>query len=154
MNLLVPTLLSVMMALIMFPPIRPILFPSTPAVKDPNSPAGGNGQPESQDSLTGAPETHKGETAEQEAKNMIDSVATIAMESAAGKYGQAVPQDLDEVPPESEGIDVANDPEDAVPGDLGEDKTKKPVRTKVARGTDKAMRAISDITDIYEQFGK
>ncbi|GLI81629.1 hypothetical protein PoHVEF18_010014 [Penicillium ochrochloron] len=145
--------IDVMMALIMFPPIRPILFPSAPAVKDPNSPAGGNGQPESQDSLTGAPETHKGETAEQEAKNMIDSVATIAMESAAGKYGQAVPQDLDEVPPESEGIDVANDPEDAVPGDIGEDKTKKPVRTKVARGTDKAMRAISDITDIYEQFG-
>ncbi|OKP10202.1 hypothetical protein PENSUB_4376 [Penicillium subrubescens] len=153
MNLLVPTLLSAMMALIMFPPIRPILFPSAPVVKDLNSPAGKNGQPESQDSLTGAPESHKGEAAEQEAKNMIDSVATIAMESAAAKYGQAVPQDLDEVPPESEGIDIANNPEEAVPGDLGDDKTKKPVRTKVARGTDKAMRAISDITDIYEQFG-
>lgn len=152
MNLLVPTLLSVMMALIMFPPIRPILFPRI--VKDQDLPGGKDGQSESHDSLTGAPETHKGEAAEQEAKNMIDSVATIAMESAAGKYGQAVPQDLDEVPPESEGLDVANSPEDAVPGDIGEDKTKKPVRTKVARGTDKAMRVISDITDIYEQFGK
>jgi hypothetical protein len=154
MNLLVPTLLSVMVASIMFPPIRPVIFPSAPVVKDRNSSTGKNGQPESQDSLTGAPETHKGEAAEQEAKNMIDSVATIAMESAAGKYGQAVPQDLDEVPPESEGIDVADHTEDTSSGDLGEDKTKKPVRNKVARGTDTAMRAISDITDIYEQFGK
>lgn len=154
MNLLVPTLLSVMMALIMFPPIRPILFPSAPVVKNTNSSAGKNGQTESQDSLTGAPETHKGEAAEQEAKNMIDSVATIAMESAAGKYGQTVAQDLDEIPPQSEGIDVVNSPEDAVPGILEEDKTKEPVRTKVSRGTDKAMRTISDITDIYEQFGK
>lgn len=142
------------MALIMFPPIRPVLFPSAPAYKNKGSSTGKNEQVESQDSLTGAPETHKGEAAEQEAKNMIDSVAAIAMESAAGKYGQAVPQDLDEVPPTSEAIDVADISEEVGVEDPADDKTKKPVRNKVSRGTDKAMRAISDITDIYEKFAK
>lgn len=154
MDLLVPTLLSVLMALIMFPPIRPILFPAAPASKDSGSSSSKPGQLESQDSLTGAPETHKGEAAEQEAKNMIDSVATIAMESAAAKYGQAVSQDNDDIPPASEAIDVADVSEEAVPEDPTEDKTKKPVRNKVSRGTDKAMRAISDITDMYERFAK
>ncbi|OOQ83604.1 hypothetical protein PEBR_35678 [Penicillium brasilianum] len=151
-DLLVPTIMSVLMALIMFPPVRPVLFPSAPASKNKSSPSGKDSQSQSQDSLTGAPEVHKGEAAEQEAKNMIDSVATIAMESAAGKYGQAVPQDLDEVPPPSEAVDVADISEEIGTEDPTDDRTKKPVRNKVSRGTDKAMRAISDITDIYEKF--
>lgn len=154
MDLLVPTLLSVLMALIMFPPIRPILFPAAPASTGAGSSSGKSGQLESQDSLTGAPEAHKGEAAEQEAKNMIDSVAVIAMESAAAKYGQAVPQDDDESPTAPEVVGVADASEDVLPEDSTEDKTKKPVRNKVSRGTDKAMCAISDITDIYERFAK
>lgn len=142
------------MALIMFPPIRPILFPAAPASKGAESSSVQAGQTESQDSLTGAPEAHKGEAAEQEAKNIIDSVAVIAMESAAAKYGQAVLQDDGESPTVPEAVGVADASEDALLEDSPEDKTKKPVRNKVSRGTDKAMRAISDITDIYEQFAK
>ena len=154
MDLLVPTLLSVLMALIMFPPIRPILFPAAPASEGAESSTVKPGQTESQDSLTGAPEAHKGEAAEQEAKNMIDSVAVIAMESAGAKYGQAIPQDDDESPTAPEVVGVADASEDTLLEDSQEDKTKKPVRNKVSRGTDKAMRAISDITDIYERFAK
>lgn len=155
MDLLVPTLLSVLVALIMFPPIRPILFPAAPVLKDAGSPGGRLGQLESQDSLTGAPEAHKGEAAEQEAKNMIDSVAVIAMESAGAKYGQTVSQDDDEISPTvSQSVGVVDASEDALSEDSPEDKTKTPARNKVSRGTDKAMRAISDITDIYERFAK
>lgn len=154
MDLLVPTLLSVLMALIMFPPIRPILFPAAPASKGAESSTAKPGQTEPQDSLTGAPEAYKGEAAELEAKNMIDSVAVIAMESAAAKYGQAVPQGDDESPIAPEAVGVADASEDALLEDSPEDKTKKPVRNKVSRGTDKAMRAISDITDVYERFAK
>ncbi|KAJ5691898.1 hypothetical protein N7462_001321 [Penicillium macrosclerotiorum] len=154
-DLLVPTILNAVIALIMFPPIRPLLFPSAPklpdsSLKPQNTEAAG--QPGSQDSLTGVPESHKGETAEQEAKNLVDSMASIAIESAAAKYGQTIPEDSPELPLISEAGDHL-----AVPTDEGpalEDKTKKPVKSKVSQGTDSTMRLISDITDIYERFAK
>lgn len=108
-----------------------------------------SGQPESHDSLTGAPEHHKGETAEQEAKNLIDSVASVAMETASGRYGQAVSDDTT-----AEAAEENEEQADPQPDDAVEDKTKKPIRSKTARGTDKAMRVVSDITDVYEQFAK
>lgn len=150
-DLLIPATLSMMVALIMFPPIRPILFPPGQAPSQSDGTQAVPAQPESLDSLTGAPESHKGEAAEQEAKNLVDCVATVAIESAAGKYGQAVTEDSAVATESIEGID---DPTDMQPDDSPEDKTKKPIRSKTARGTDKAMRVISDITDVYEQFAK
>lgn len=140
-----------MVALIMCPPLRPVLFPQAPVTPADSETQVFPGQPESQDSLTGAPEVHKGEAAEQEAKNWVDSVANVAIESAAAKYGQAVSED-----PAVDGELI--EPIDEVPATplegSPEDKTKKPIRSKTARGTDKAMRVVSDITDIYEQFAK
>lgn len=136
----------------MCPPIRCVLFPP-PSAEDPGSRSASLGQPESNDSLTGAPEAHKGEAAEQEAKNLVDSFATVAMESAAGKYGQAVAEEVtaEASPPETLRLTENGEPQ---PGDLPDDKTKKPMKHKVSQGTDKAMRIISDITDIYEKFAK
>lgn len=131
----------------MFPSIRPILFPP-PTTDESTSPSG---QSESQDSLTGAPEHHKGEAAEQEAKNLVDSVATVAIESASGKYGQAITEDPVAA---TESVEVIDEVADSPPGASAEDKTKKPIRSKTARGTDQAMRVVSDITDVYEQFAK
>lgn len=150
-DLLIPTMLSLMVALIMFPSLRPVLFPPAQAPQPEDETQSLPGQPESQDSLTGAPEVHKGEAAEQEAKNLVDSVATVAIESAAGKYGQAVTENPDVA---GESIEPINETPDTPLEGLPEDKTKKPIRSKTARGTDKAMRVVSDITDIYEQFAK
>lgn len=140
-----------MVALIMFPPLRPVLFPPPKAPQIGEEIQSPLGQPESQDSLTGAPEVHKGEAAEQEAKNLVDSVATVAIESAAAKYGQTVTEDPAVAGESIEPIDEG--PDTPLEGS-SEDKTKKPIRSKTARGTDKAMRVVSDITDIYEQFAK
>lgn len=146
-DVLIPTCLTLVVVLIMFPSIRPILFPPVTSDESTSLP----GQSESQDSLTGAPEHHKGEAAEQEAKNLVDSVATVAIESASGKYGQAVTEDSIAA---TESVEVIDEVADSQPEGSAEDKTKKPIRSKTARGTDQAMRVISDITDVYEQFAK
>lgn len=156
-DLLIPTILSVMVALIMFPPIRPFLFPmESPKAESGTSNANDipAAQPESQDSLTGAPETHKGEAAEQEAKHLIDTVANVAMESAAGKYGMAVTDDSLDKAFEQQQLEETEASAEPQGDDSSEDKTKKPIKSKAARGTDKTMRVLSDITDVYEQFAK
>lgn len=159
-DLLIPMTTSLLIALIMFPPIRPLLFPvlpTQPPRDNSTSNTPGNEQQESQDSLTGAPENHKGETAEQEAKVLLDSFATMAVEGAAGKFGYP----LDEETAEGSTALIAAAPADITPDTpeaaaekSAEEKTKKPMKKKVSQGMDKAMRVVSDITDIYERFAK
>ncbi|EAW12397.1 uncharacterized protein ACLA_063660 [Aspergillus clavatus NRRL 1] len=134
---------GLLIALILSPRLRPLLFPAMATVPA----AAGAGD---KDSVTGVPERYKGEAAEREAQNLVNSVATIAVQSASGKYGQAVPEDAEKVD-EPESIEDVVDA--AAAADAAEDKTQKPMKKKVARGTDQAMRAISNITDVYEKFG-
>ncbi|KAK9855093.1 hypothetical protein MYU51_003523 [Penicillium brevicompactum] len=152
-DLLIPTVLGLIVALIMVPPVRALLFPG---LLKGDKTDGGNGsptgQPESQDSLTGAPENHKGEAAEQEAKNFVDSFATVAMESAAAKYGQTVTEDEPDRPAITDGLEAAEAAAENRSDDVPEDKTKKPMKKKVSHATDQVMRILSDITDIYEKF--
>ncbi|KAJ5256735.1 hypothetical protein N7478_012839 [Penicillium angulare] len=152
-DLLLPVTFGVLVALIMVGPFRTLMFPAyerKPRVskRDKDS----TGQPESMDSLTGAPESHKGEAAEREAKNLIDGIATVAMESAAAKYGQTVVEETSERPLITNAIEVTDDTTEAPAEDAPEDKTKKPMKEKVSHGTDQFMRALSDITDTYERF--
>lgn len=159
-DLLIPMTMSLFIALVMFPPIRPFLFPAPPPqppANDSTSNASANEQPESQDSLTGVPENHKGETAEQEAKVLLDSFATMAVEGAAGKFGYPLDEETAEsstalvsAPP----IDITPETPEAAADKSAEEKTKKPMKKKVSQGMDKAMRVVSDITDIYERFAK
>lgn len=154
MDLLIPTFLSLLIALVMFPPIRPFLFPEPTIDRSRKGDELKKRQPESHDSLTGAPEAHKGEAAEQEAKNLIDSVAKVALESAAGKYGQTISDESTEDDPSVESLPnsamIPDTPTESAP----DDNTKKPIKKKVSHATDQAMRVLSDITDIYEKFAK
>jgi len=156
-DLLIPTIFGLVVALIMVPPVRALLFPGLVTKEDSNTASGNGsptGQPESQDSLTGAPEIHKGEAAEQEAKNFVDSFATVAMESAAAKYGQTVTEEEPDRPAITDGLEAAEAAAETPTGDGPEDKTKKPMKKKVSHATDQVMRILSDITDIYEKFAK
>ncbi|KAF7520314.1 hypothetical protein PCG10_009233 [Penicillium crustosum] len=151
-DLLVPTILGIVVALIMVPPVRVLLFPGLAKTDGSNGSSPPGGKIQSEDSLTGAPENHKGEAAEQEAKNMVDSFATVAMESAAAKYGQTVTEDTPDRPALIESLDAAETAAGTPTGDSPEDKTKKPMKKKVSHATDNVMRILSDITDIYEKF--
>ncbi|KAJ5399527.1 hypothetical protein N7465_010016 [Penicillium sp. CMV-2018d] len=151
-DLLVPTILGIVVALIMVPPVRILLFPGLAKTDGANGSSPSGGQVQSEDSLTGAPENHKGEAAEQEAKNMVDSFATVAMESAAAKYGQTVTEDAPDRPALIESLEAAEAAAATPTGDSPEDKTKKPMKQKVSHATDNVMRILSDITDIYEKF--
>ncbi|KAJ5189101.1 Protein of unknown function DUF3292 [Penicillium cf. griseofulvum] len=151
-DLLVPTILGLVVALIMVPSVRLLLFPGLAKTEDSNGKSSAEGQVQSEDSLTGAPENHKGEAAEREAKNLVDSFATVAMESAAAKYGQAVAEDATDKPALVESLEAAEAAAGTPTGDSPEDKTKKPMKKKVANATDNVMRILSDITDIYEKF--
>ncbi|KAJ5247810.1 hypothetical protein N7468_002793 [Penicillium chermesinum] len=151
MDLILPTFLSLLSALVLFPPLRLSLFPEqkpVPFAKD--GPA--FGQPESHDSLTGVPEAHKGEAAEQEAKNLIDSVAKVALESAAARYGQTIPEEDQEEDREPESLAAIPTTTETPTEGASEDKTKQPIKKKVSHATDELMRILSDITDIYERF--
>ncbi|KAF9886740.1 hypothetical protein FE257_011117 [Aspergillus nanangensis] len=157
-DILVPTTMTILVTLILSPSIRSLLFPAPP----PPSQSGAEtnhdknatvGEATSQDSVTGAPERYKGEAAEQEARNMVNNVANIAMESAAARYGQGIiPDDESTTSEPVAGLITAAGEEGDPSSPTTEDKTKKPMKKKVAQATDKTMAIISDITDIYEKF--
>jgi hypothetical protein len=145
------TLSGLLIALILCPPLRRALFPGpSPVTTDlENSATAGHGK---QDSVTGTSERHKGEAAEREAHNLVNSVATIAMKSATSKYGQAVSEDAEKVAePESleDVVDTAEGLDDSVTTE-----TQKPMKRKVANATDEIMRTMNDLTDTYEKFCK
>jgi hypothetical protein len=114
----------------------------------------------SDDSVTGAPEKFKGEAAEQEASNLIASVATVAVGSAAGKDDQGTPESapIEEQVPDP--MDIVSETADAqakasgeVPSD-SHDKTRQPMRDTVLNGADQAMRIMADVIDTWERFAK
>jgi hypothetical protein len=145
------TLSGLLVALILCPPLRRALFPGPSPVSTDleNSATAGHGK---QGSVTGASERHKGEAAEREAHNLVNSVATIAMKSATSKYGQAVSEDAEKVAePESleDVVDTAEGLDDSVTTE-----TQKPMKRKVANTTDEIMRTMNDLTDTYEKFCK
>ncbi|KAL2827384.1 hypothetical protein BDW59DRAFT_179151 [Aspergillus cavernicola] len=162
-DLLGPTMICTLLTLVVYPPSRNLLFPPAPiALVD--TATGGVKKPKagvlgSHDSMTGAPEKFKGEAVEQEASNLISSVATVAVGSAAGKHDQGTPEDapMEETAPDV--MDIVAKTADAqsaaggeVPSDT-HDKTRDPMRQTVLNGADQGMRIMSDIIDTYEQVG-
>lgn len=158
-DLLVPAILSVLVVLIWSPRIRPVMFPPDPRVKGSMNAADesqATGESTSPDGLTGAPERHKGETAEQEASQLVDSLASVAIQGAAAKYGQTVPEDAPaEEPgpdtPEAATATIADAQTETSPAD---NQAEKPMKKKVSKGTDEVMRVASDIADMYEKLAK
>ncbi|THC95904.1 hypothetical protein EYZ11_004635 [Aspergillus tanneri] len=152
---IIPTLLITLITLILCPSIRPLVFPLAPIIAQVDSTEDNvNDQPRGSDRITGASEKYKGEAVEQEASNLVNSIANVAMESAAGKYGQSIKEGTTESPPDPE--DTLDEAMSADAPDHGvlHDKAKKPMRKKVSAAADRSMRLISDITDVYERFAK
>ncbi|KAJ5918828.1 hypothetical protein N7454_009972 [Penicillium verhagenii] len=162
-DLLIPAAFAALLALIVYPPCRPILFPPAPiALVDKST--GGIQKPKagvlgSHDSITGAPENFKGEAAEQEASNLVSSVATVAVGSAVGKNDQAVPEDApleDAVPDAMDVVASSADAQSAAAGAIpadSHDKTRQPMKESVMDAANMAMQVINDITDTYEKMG-
>ncbi|OJJ44292.1 hypothetical protein ASPZODRAFT_135098 [Penicilliopsis zonata CBS 506.65] len=161
-DLVVPMLLGVLVALVVEPRCREVLFPPAPIALVSSS-TGGVQKPKagvlgSHDSITGAPERLKGEAAEQEASNFVASVASVAVGSAAGKHDQASPTEETvekDVPDPMEIVSRTADAQTAAKGDVPadtHDKTRQPMKQAVMENANLAMRVMSDITDTYERF--
>ena len=159
-------MLTVIIALIAYPPSRGILFPPAPiALVDSSS--GGVQKPKagvvgSTDSATGAPENHKGEAVEQEASNFVNGVASVALASVAGKHPQGEPDTDDGAPqdivpdPTTIATGAANAKDKAAGGtpSAKHDKTKVPMENAIWSKMRPIMHGIADATDTWERFGK
>lgn len=166
-DLLIPTLLATLMCLILFPRFRRIMFPSAPIAL-----VGGNGGVQkpaagvlgSHDSVTGAPENFKGEAVEQEASNFVNSLASVALSSAAGKHPQGDPAAAgegslvhDAVPDPTALATGAAKARDKVMGDKTEethDKTKVPMEAAMWAKMRPVMHGLNTATDDWERFTK
>ncbi|EME88861.1 uncharacterized protein MYCFIDRAFT_125916 [Pseudocercospora fijiensis CIRAD86] len=138
-DFLTPLFLSVVIALIVYPPCRDILFPPAPLALVSAS-TGGVQKPKagvlgSTDSATGAPEKHKGEAVEAEASNVVNSIASVALSSVAGKHPQNEPPHAEN----SRGNDS--------------DKTRVPMETAIWNNMRPIMHGIADVSDTWERFG-
>jgi hypothetical protein len=161
---MMPTLLSILVVLAIYPASRELLFPPAPialisskngSVQKPKAGVLG-----SKDSVTGAPEKFRGEAVEQEASTLISSITSLALQSTAGKHDQAVPDDAPMESSVPDPADVVSETADSAvaarEGILSEehDKTKQPMMEVVQEKTRQLMRLISGIIDTYERFGK
>ncbi|KAI4227753.1 MAG: hypothetical protein L6R36_002173 [Xanthoria steineri] len=161
-NLLLPTFLTTLIVLIVYPPSRPILFPPAPlALVD--SSTGGVQSPKagvlgSHDSATGAPEKHKGEAVEQEASNFVSGIGSIALSSATGKHEQGDPDSdpLNKSVPDPTrlamaGADAKSASQGGTPNEH-HDKTKQPMEDAMWGKMRPVMHVIGDISDGWERF--
>ncbi|CAG7923727.1 unnamed protein product [Penicillium olsonii] len=162
-DLLVPTMLATLLALVVYPPCRKVMFPPAPIALV-NKDTGGVQKPKagilgSHDSITGAPEKFKGEAAELEASNLVAGVASVAVGSAVGKHDQGVPDDApleDDLPDAMEIVADTADAQSAAHGKVpsdSHDKTRQPMRQSVMDAANFAMQVVNDITDTYEKMG-
>ncbi|ROT38134.1 hypothetical protein SODALDRAFT_333903 [Sodiomyces alkalinus F11] len=165
-DLVVPTLLTFLVVLIVYPPSRAYCFPpAPPSVVDPST--GGVKKPASgvlasANSVTGAPEKHSGEAVEQEAHSFVSSISSLVVSTAAGKHPQGDPPS-DPGPGASasapDPADASMDLVDAKDKAAGEepgthhDKTKKPVSETIWIKARPGMRMMADFVDTYERFG-
>jgi hypothetical protein len=170
-DFLVSLFAATLIALIVYPPSRGILFPPAPTALV-SARSGGVQKPKagllgSHDSATGAPENHKGEAVEQEASNFVNSIASVALSSASGKHPQGDPDATDEDGETTAADSVAPDPtalatsaaeaKDRAAGmrpGSEHDKTKVPMETAMWTKMRPIMHGIADFTDMWERLGK
>ncbi|KAF7556767.1 hypothetical protein G7046_g6209 [Stylonectria norvegica] len=159
-DILGPTLIGFAMVLVLYPESRDYCFPpAPPSLID--SKTGGIQTPAagvlaSDDSVTGAPEKHKGEAVEQEAHSFVTSISTLVVSTAAGKHPQADPEDNDITPDPTqltEDISNAKAKTDGENTTMAHDKTKQPVSTAVWDKARPVMFLMTDFVDTWERFG-
>ncbi|OJJ35914.1 hypothetical protein ASPWEDRAFT_69172 [Aspergillus wentii DTO 134E9] len=148
-DLLAPTFFSFLLIIFLFPHYKEWAFPSTSKAQREGS----------RGSLTGASERFKGEADEQEASNLMTSVASVAVGSVAGKHDQGTPDDAPielSVPDAMDAVAKTADAQTAAHGhvpDSSHDKTRQPMKAVVMEGANQGVRILSDIVDTYERFG-
>ncbi|ERF69387.1 hypothetical protein EPUS_05932 [Endocarpon pusillum Z07020] len=158
---LVPLSCALLLVLILVPQSRPMLFPPAPIALV-NSKTGGVQKPKagvlgSHDSATGAPEKHKGEAVEQEASNLVNGIAHVAISSAAGRHDQGDPGDTkaeDHLPDPTKMAVGAADSKASAQGQsvVKHDKTKQPMEDAIWTKMRPAMHVVGDIADVWERF--
>jgi hypothetical protein len=161
-----PLMSVTLIALIVYPPARDILFPAAPIALV-SGKTGGVQKPKagtlgSHDSVTGAPENHKGEAVEQEASNFVNGIASVALSSATGKHPQGGPPGEDGEPgnsvpdPTAIAIGAADAKDKAAGGTPSKehDKTKVPMETAMWTQMRPIMHGLADLTDTWERFAK
>ncbi|USP73747.1 hypothetical protein yc1106_01021 [Curvularia clavata] len=161
-DMIMPLISVTLLTLIVYPPARGAMFPPAPIALVSSS--GGVQKPKSgtlgsTDSVTGAPENHKGEAVEQEATNFVYGVATIALSSATGKNpesepGEAEPDDSSSPDVTRVAIGVAHSKDKAtgVKPDKDHDKTKVPMETAMWEKMRPIMHGIAEVADTWERF--
>lgn len=154
---IVPLTFAFLIVLILVPQSRAICFPPTPiALVDRKT--GGVQKPMagvlgSHDSVTGAPEKHQGEAVEQEASNLVNGIASVAIASAAGRHEQADPG-KEKLPDPTKIVSATTESKASV--DTGSstehDKTKQPMEDAIWAKMRPAMHALGDISDGWERI--
>ncbi|KAF5376821.1 hypothetical protein D9757_008892 [Collybiopsis confluens] len=163
-DILIPATLTLLLALVLCPSIRPTLFPPAPlAAIDPST--GGvkkpaSGHLDSKDSMTGAQERFQGEAVEREADDFVTGLSSIAVSVAVGKEAepsasQSLSKEEDEeghvdakVPDISNVADVVSAQQmastAAPPSEEIQDQTAIPIQQAIA---------INTLVDIWEMTG-
>ncbi|KAF2226447.1 hypothetical protein BDZ85DRAFT_229809 [Elsinoe ampelina] len=166
-DFIVPLFTTTLVALIVYPPSRDLLFPPAPlALVDGKT--GGVQKPKagvlgSTDSATGAPENHKGEAVEAEASHFVNGIASVALASASGKHPQNDPPGKkDEDSPNSSvpdptalavGASSARVKVSGGSASADNDKAKVPVENAMWTKMRPIMHGLADVCDTWERFG-
>ncbi|THW62460.1 hypothetical protein D6C91_05614 [Aureobasidium pullulans] len=163
-DMLVPLFTVTLVVLIVYPPSRDVMFPPAPlALVDAKT--GGVQKPKagvlgSTDTATGAPEKHKGEAAEAEASNFVNSIASVALASASGKHPQTEPPPgqagvADSIPDPTAIAMSASTAKTSAEGKAAaptHDKTKVPMETAMWSKMRPIMHGLADVADTWERF--
>ncbi|KAF4977206.1 hypothetical protein FZEAL_6234 [Fusarium zealandicum] len=159
-DLLGPTIIAFLMILVYYPQARDICFPGAPpSLIDPKT--GGVQTPAagvlaSDDSVTGAPEKHKGEAVEQEAHSFVTSLSTIVVSTAAGKHPQTDPDEDSAAPDPTQLTEDLTDAKQKTAGNetgAKHNRAKKPVSDAVWDKARPTMHLMADFVDTWERFG-
>lgn len=176
-NIVMPALFAFIAILLGFPKARSFMFPHAPLAAisaktgEAKIPTAGH---LGSDSLTGAAESYKGEAVEQEASNVVGSVAHLAVSTAIGNdstkvQNHDVPDDDDESDQddgqESTGIDpgatvTLSGKEAQIKASGGkeavgkqEDASADPVKQSIWVTTQPILHGLEDAADTWERFG-
>lgn len=157
-DLLIPLSVATLIALIVHPPTRAMLFPPIPlAATDAKS--GGIKEPSSgslaSHSMTGAPEAQPGEAVEQEAHNFVSGFGAIAISSAAGKPHNDLDSAKDAPDPTNAAIKAADAKDNAEGGSgVAKQATKKPMEEAMWENARPFMQYVGAAADTWERFAK
>lgn len=159
---IVPLSIALTGVLIIVPRSRSFLFPPAPialidrktgSVQKPKAGVLG-----SHDSATGAPEKHQGEAVEQEASNLVNGIASVALASASGRHDQGDPEDTpaeSSLPDPTKMASAAAESKGSAEGGqpvTQHDKTKQPMEDAIWTKMRPAMHVVGDIADGWERF--